>query len=126
MHARFVRSAAVAVAVTGTLTWAPAASAQPSEPTPSASAAPAETPAPDAGSVEITAKDPAGDALPGAEFQLLDSAGQEAGRRKTDAQGKLAFPDLAPGVYRLKQTTKGRGFEFSEGGSERNRRVVQL
>ncbi|MEU9280315.1 SpaA isopeptide-forming pilin-related protein [Streptomyces sp. NPDC048341] len=107
MHARFLRSAAVAVAVAGTLTWAPAASAQPSEPTPSASAAPAETPALDAGSVEITTKDTAGDALPGAAFLLLDSAGQEAGRGKTDAQGKLTFPDLTPGVYRLKETASG-------------------
>lgn len=107
MHARLVRSATVAVAVTGTLAWAPAASAQPSEPTPSAPAAPAETPAPDAGSVEITAKDTAGDVLPGATFLLLDSAGQEAGRGKTDAQGKLAFPDVEPGVYRLKETASG-------------------
>jgi uncharacterized surface anchored protein len=107
VHARFVRPAAVAVAVTGTLTWAPAASAQPSEPPPSASAASAETPAPDAGSVEITAQDPAGDVLPGAAFLLLDSAGQEAGRGKTDAQGKLAFLNLAPGVYRLKETASG-------------------
>ncbi|MER7684502.1 SpaA isopeptide-forming pilin-related protein [Streptomyces sp. NPDC097610] len=107
MHARLVRSAAVAVAAAGTLTWAPAASAQPSEPTPSASAAPAETPAPDAGSVEIIAKDAAGDVLPDAAFLLLDSTGQEAGRGKTDAQGKLTFPDLSPGVYRLKETAAG-------------------
>ncbi|MGW2137654.1 SpaA isopeptide-forming pilin-related protein [Streptomyces sp. NPDC001773] len=107
MHAPFVRTAAVAVAVTGTLTWAPAASAQPSEPTPSASAAPAGTPAPDAGSVEITAKDTAGDVLPGAAFLLVDSAGQEAGRGKSDAQGKLTFTDLAPAVYRLKETASG-------------------
>ncbi|MGW1954356.1 SpaA isopeptide-forming pilin-related protein [Streptomyces sp. NPDC001920] len=107
MHARFVRSAAVAVAVTGTLTWAPAASALPSEPTPSASAAPADTPAPDAGSVEITTKDTAGDALPGAAFLLLDAAGEEVGRGKTDVQGKVTFPDLAPGVYRLKETASG-------------------
>ncbi|MDX3350439.1 SpaA isopeptide-forming pilin-related protein [Streptomyces sp. ME02-6979A] len=105
MHARLVRSAAaLAVAAAGTLTWAPAASAEPSEPTPSASA---ETPAPDAGSVEITTKDTAGDALPGAVFLLLDSAGQEAGHGKTDAQGKLTFSDLAPGVYRLKETASG-------------------
>ncbi|MGW5868298.1 SpaA isopeptide-forming pilin-related protein [Streptomyces sp. NPDC055239] len=107
MHARLVRSIAIAGVVTGALTWAPTASAQPSEPTPSAPAAPAETPAPDAGSVEITAKDTAGDVLPGAAFLLLDSAGTEAGRGKTDAQGKLAFPDLKPGVYRLKQTASG-------------------
>ncbi|MZE68715.1 SpaA isopeptide-forming pilin-related protein [Streptomyces sp. SID5789] len=105
MHARLVRSAAaIAVAAAGTLTWAPAASAEPSEPTPSASA---ETPAPDAGSVEITTKDTAGDALPGAVFLLLDSAGQEAGHGTTDAQGKLTFSDLAPGVYRLKETASG-------------------
>ncbi|CAM5320225.1 hypothetical protein STENM36S_05439 [Streptomyces tendae] len=105
MHARLVRSAAaLAVAAAGTLTWAPAASAEPSEPTPLASA---ETPAPDAGSVEITTKDTAGDALPGAVFLLLDAAGQEAGRGETDAQGKLAFSDLAPGVYRLKETASG-------------------
>ncbi|MFJ9667689.1 SpaA isopeptide-forming pilin-related protein [Streptomyces sp. NPDC101219] len=111
MHARFirgaVRSAAVAAAVTGTLTWAPAANAQPSDPSPSASAAAADTPAPDAGSVEITTRDAAGDVLPGAAFLLLDSVGQEAGRGTTDAQGKLTFPDLAPGVYRLKETASG-------------------
>ncbi|MFJ1652650.1 SpaA isopeptide-forming pilin-related protein [Streptomyces sp. NPDC088337] len=108
MHARFVRSAAaIAVAAAGTLTWAPAASAEPSEPTPSASAAPAQTSAPDAGGVEITTKDTTGDALPGATFLLLDSAGQEAGRGQSDAQGKLTFPDLAPAIYRLKQTGTG-------------------
>ncbi|WP_030861908.1 MSCRAMM family protein [Streptomyces sp. NRRL S-37] len=108
MHARLVRSAAaLVVAAAGTLTWAPAASAEPSEPSPSASAAPAETPAPDSGSVEITTKDTAGEALPGAVFLLLDSAGQEAGRGTTDAQGKLIFSDLAPGVYRLKETASG-------------------
>ncbi|MFB9737775.1 SpaA isopeptide-forming pilin-related protein [Streptomyces thermocoprophilus] len=107
MHAHLVRSAAaIAVAAAGTLTWAPAASAEPTEPTPSASAA-AETPAADAGSVEITTRDTAGDALPGAVFLLLDSAGQEAGHGKTDAQEKLTFSDLAPGVYRLKETASG-------------------
>ncbi|GAA1159831.1 SpaA isopeptide-forming pilin-related protein [Streptomyces hebeiensis] len=111
MHACFirgaVRSAAVAAAVAGTLTWTPAATAQPPEPTPSVPAAPAEIPAPDAGSIAITKRDTAGDILPGAAFLLLDSAGQDAGRGKTDAQGKLTFPDLAPGVYRLKETASG-------------------
>lgn len=111
VHARFVRgagrSAAIAAALTATLTCATAATAQPSEPTPTASTAPAGTPAPDAGSVAITKKDTAGDVLPGAAFLLLDSTGQEAGRGKTDAQGTLTFPDLAPGVYRLKETDSG-------------------
>ncbi|MEW2550342.1 SpaA isopeptide-forming pilin-related protein [Streptomyces zhihengii] len=80
--------------------------------TPAAFAAPtstarAEIPASDAGSVEITKKDPAGDVLSGATFLLLDSAGQEAGGGRTDDQGKLAFPDLAPGIYRLKETASG-------------------
>ncbi|MFD8613823.1 collagen binding domain-containing protein [Streptomyces sp. NPDC059631] len=108
MHARLIRSAAsVAVAMAGALTWAPAASAQPSEPSPPASAAHAEAPATDAGSVEITTKDTAGDFLPGAVFLLLDADGREAGRGQSDAQGKLVFPELAPGVYRLKQTASG-------------------
>ncbi|WP_236244448.1 collagen binding domain-containing protein [Streptomyces sp. CC210A] len=85
-----------------------AAVAAPSpEPTPSATAARAEAPTPEAGSVEITKKDPAGDVLSGAAFLLLDAAGQEAGSGKTDAQGKLTFSDLAPGVYRLKETASG-------------------
>ncbi|MDJ0464657.1 MSCRAMM family protein [Streptomyces sp. H27-C3] len=111
MHARIVRgavrSAALAAAVTGTLTWAPTAFAQPSEPTPSASTSPTETPAPDAGSIAITKKDTAGDVLSGAAFLLLDATGQETGRGKTDAQGKLTFPDLTPGIYRLKETSSG-------------------
>ncbi|MFE5957970.1 MULTISPECIES: SpaA isopeptide-forming pilin-related protein [Streptomyces] len=107
MHARLVRSAVAAISVAGTLAWAPAASALSSEPSPSAPAAPAETPAQKAGSVEITKKDPEGQTLPGASFLLLDSAGQEAGSGKTDAQGRLAFPDLEPGIYRLKETDSG-------------------
>ncbi|WP_414169109.1 collagen binding domain-containing protein [Streptoverticillium reticulum] len=114
MHARIVRRAvrcaAIAAAVTGTLAWAPAATAQPVTPAPSASTAStaaATAPAPDAGSVAVTAKDPAGDGLQGASFLLLDATGQEAGRGKTDAQGKLTFPNLAPGVYRLKETASG-------------------
>ncbi|MGQ4436639.1 MULTISPECIES: MSCRAMM family protein [unclassified Streptomyces] len=107
MHARLVRSVVVVVTVTGPLIWAPNAHAQPSEPPPSTSAAPAETPALDTGSVEITSKDAAGNALPGAMFLLLDSVGAEAGRGETDVQGTLFFSDLEPGVYRLKQTASG-------------------
>lgn len=110
MHVRIirraVRSAALAAAVTGTLTWAPSATAQSAEPTPP-SQAPTENSAPEAGSIAITKKDPSGDLLAGAEFLLLDAAGQEAGRGRTDTQGELTFPELAPGVYRLKETTSG-------------------
>ncbi|WP_323055316.1 SpaA isopeptide-forming pilin-related protein [Streptomyces marinisediminis] len=82
--------------MTGTLAWAPAASALPAEPTPSASSAPTKGPAPDVGSVAITKKDPAGDVLHRATFLLLDTTGQEAGTGKTDAHGKLTFADLTP------------------------------
>ncbi|MGI5479334.1 SpaA isopeptide-forming pilin-related protein [Streptomyces lavendofoliae] len=98
---------AATAAVTGTLTWAPTATAQSTEPTPSASTAPSVSPKPDAGSVTITKKDPAGDLLAGAAFLLLDATGQHAGTGKTDAEGKVTFTDLAPGVYRLKETASG-------------------
>ncbi|MFD4577466.1 SpaA isopeptide-forming pilin-related protein [Streptomyces sp. NPDC058417] len=108
MHARRIRSSATVAAVAvGSLIWAPAANAEPSEPTPQPSEAPAESPSADAGSVEITTKDKAGDALPGATFLLLDANGQEAGQGHSDAQGEVTFPDLDPGIYRLKQTATG-------------------
>ncbi|MGW2691938.1 SpaA isopeptide-forming pilin-related protein [Streptomyces sp. NPDC001296] len=110
MHPRTVRgtvrSTAIAAAVVGTLTWAPAATAQPSQPTASSTTL-TETPAPDAGSVALTTKDPAGDVVQGASYLLLDATGQEAGHGTTDAQGTLTFPGLAPGVYRLKETAAG-------------------
>ncbi|MFJ7997524.1 SpaA isopeptide-forming pilin-related protein [Streptomyces sp. NPDC096310] len=111
MHARLVRgtvrSAALAAVVTSTLPWAPTAVAQSAEPTPAPSTAPGDSLAAEAGRVVITKKDPAGDLLAGASFLLLDADGQEAGRGTTDPQGKLTFPDLAPGVYRLKETASG-------------------
>ncbi|MCC9706024.1 LPXTG cell wall anchor domain-containing protein [Streptomyces sp. MNU76] len=108
MHARTVRRlllpAALVGAVTGIFAGAPAASAQSAELTPATKT----TSTPDAvGSVAITKKDSAGDVMRGASFLLLDATGQEAGRGKTDAQGKVTFPDLAPGVYRLKETASG-------------------
>ncbi|MFZ4189403.1 SpaA isopeptide-forming pilin-related protein [Streptomyces pseudogriseolus] len=110
MHPRIVRgtvrSTAIAAAVVGTLTWAPAATAQPSQPTPSSTTL-TETTSPDAGSVTLTTKDPAGGVVQGASYLLLDATGQEAGHGTTDAQGTLTFPGLAPGVYRLKETAAG-------------------
>ncbi|MFD9967709.1 collagen binding domain-containing protein [Streptomyces sp. NPDC059011] len=104
---RLPAAVTLAAAVTGTLTWAPTASAQMPEPTPSTSTAPTETPETAAGSVAIIKKDQAGDLMQGAAFLLLDATGQEAGTGKTDAQGKLTFTDLAPGIYRLKETSSG-------------------
>ncbi|MFI6808209.1 collagen binding domain-containing protein [Streptomyces luteogriseus] len=104
--ARSLPAATITVAaVTGTMALAPAASAQTPEPTPITSITPlnvAET-----GGVTILKKDPGGDILPGATFTLLDSTGQQAASGKTDADGQLAFKDLAPGVYRLKEVSSG-------------------
>ncbi|MGW6742804.1 MSCRAMM family protein [Streptomyces sp. NPDC055025] len=107
---RLPAAVAVAAAVTSTLTWAPAATAQSSEPTPSTSTDPSKSTEPDAGSVVIVKKDPADDVLAGAAFLLLDATGQEAGSGATDAQGQLEFTDLAVGVYRLKETASGSPF----------------
>ncbi|WP_275466840.1 LAETG motif-containing sortase-dependent surface protein [Streptomyces noursei] len=111
MHARIARGAAGSVApaaaLTAALAWAPTATAQSPQPASSSSTAAGETPEPEAGGVAITTKDPAGDALPGAAFLLLDSAGQQAGSGKTDAQDQLDLSGLAPGVSRLKETASG-------------------
>ncbi|MFD4257682.1 SpaA isopeptide-forming pilin-related protein [Streptomyces sp. NPDC058534] len=113
MRIRSARTVPVAVAVaatvTGSLSWAPTASAQSTDPTPSASASstPRSAAERESGGVAILKKDPGGDVLAGASFALFDSAGKEAASGKTDAQGKLAFQDLAPGVYRLKEVSSG-------------------
>ncbi|WP_405729196.1 SpaA isopeptide-forming pilin-related protein [Streptomyces sp. NBC_00028] len=113
MRIRFARTLPVAVAVaatvTGSLSWAPTASAQSTDPTPPESTSPAPRNAGESetGGVAILKKDPGGDVLAGASFALFDSAGKEAASGKTDAQGKLAFQDLAPGVYRLKEISSG-------------------
>ncbi|MFJ2812193.1 SpaA isopeptide-forming pilin-related protein [Streptomyces sp. NPDC087294] len=113
MRIRSVRTLPVAVAaaatVTGSLSWAPTASAQSADPAPSASTSstPRNAAEPETGGVAILKKDPGGDVLAGASFALFDSAGKEAASGKTDAQGRLAFQDLAPGVYRLKEVSSG-------------------
>ncbi|NEB12316.1 LPXTG cell wall anchor domain-containing protein [Streptomyces coelicoflavus] len=100
---------AVAATVTGSLSWAPTASAQSTDPSPSAStsAAPRNAAETETGGVAIVKKDPGGDVLAGASFALFDSAGKETASGKTDTQGQLAFQDLAPGVYRLKEVSSG-------------------
>ncbi|MGW5679731.1 MSCRAMM family protein [Streptomyces sp. NPDC003860] len=59
------------------------------------------------GGIRITKKDPGGALLPGASFTLVDSTGSQAGTGTTDAAGRLDFQELAPGVYRLKETSSG-------------------
>jgi LPXTG-motif cell wall-anchored protein len=106
--ARRLPAAAVTVAaVTGTMVsaLAPAASALSSETTPAASVTPLSTA--EIGGVTILKKDPAGDVLSGATFTLLDSTGQQAAAGTTSTDGRLAFQDLSPGVYRLKETSSG-------------------
>ncbi|MFD4118224.1 SpaA isopeptide-forming pilin-related protein [Streptomyces niveus] len=104
----FAPALATAAAVTGTLLWAPAVSAQTPEPVPSTSAPTKDTPTEaETGGVAILKKDPGGDVMTGAAFILLDTTGNEAGKGTTDTRGRLAFDDLAPGVYRLKETASG-------------------
>ncbi|WP_331725283.1 SpaA isopeptide-forming pilin-related protein [Streptomyces zaomyceticus] len=74
--------------------------------TASANAAITVTPAP--GGVTIHKKDPGGERLVGAAFQLTDpTTGKVAAEGKTGADGTLAFDNLAPGTYRLRETDTG-------------------
>ncbi|WP_371551486.1 SpaA isopeptide-forming pilin-related protein [Streptomyces sp. NBC_00554] len=104
--ARRLSAVAVTVAtVTGAVALAPAASANTPEPTPSTSVTPLS--AAGNGGVTILKKDPGGDVVAGATFTLLDSTGKQAAGGTTNAEGQLAFQDLAPGVYRLKEVASG-------------------
>ncbi|MEV5878025.1 SpaA isopeptide-forming pilin-related protein [Streptomyces sp. NPDC052101] len=104
---RLSAAAAVAATVTGSLAWAPTASAQSPDPTPSTTATPHAAADGETGGVAILKKDPAGDVIAGAAFTLLDSEGNEAASGKTNADGKLIFEGLTPGVYRLKEISSG-------------------
>ncbi|GGT22220.1 collagen binding domain-containing protein [Streptomyces antibioticus] len=59
------------------------------------------------GGVEIHKKDPEGFVLTGAAFQLLDSAGKVVAEGKTGAKGLLVLDGIAPGTYRLRETSTG-------------------
>jgi hypothetical protein len=102
---RLSAMAVTVVTVTGTLALAPAASANTPEPTPSTSNTPLS--AGENGGVTILKKDPGGEILAGATFTLLDSIGGQAASGTTNAEGQLAFQDIAPGVYRLKEVASG-------------------
>ncbi|MEU3639919.1 SpaA isopeptide-forming pilin-related protein [Streptomyces albogriseolus] len=74
--------------------------------TASASAAIKVTAAP--GGVTIHKKDPGGERLVGAAFQLTDPrSGRVVAEGKTGSEGTLVFDDLAPGTYRLRETDTG-------------------
>ncbi|MGC5266679.1 MSCRAMM family protein [Streptomyces cyaneofuscatus] len=60
------------------------------------------------GGVTIHKKDPGGDRLVGAAFQLTTSdSGRVVAKGKTGPDGTLAFDGLAPGTYRLRETDTG-------------------
>ncbi|MFC8019089.1 MSCRAMM family protein [[Kitasatospora] papulosa] len=60
------------------------------------------------GGVTIHKKDPGGDRLVGAAFQLTDpDSGRVVAEGKTGDDGTLAFDDLTPGTYRLRETDTG-------------------
>ena len=65
------------------------------------------------------------DVVPGAEFYLYktgDPAEQIGGRYVTDADGKIAISDIAPGDYYFLETNPGRGYTYDrDGGSKIDR-----
>ncbi|MFF4215292.1 SpaA isopeptide-forming pilin-related protein [Streptomyces nondiastaticus] len=63
---------------------------------------------PATGGVEIHKTDPGKDTMAGAGFQLIDPVtGKTVAEGKTNADGILAFENLAPGTYRLHETDSG-------------------
>ncbi len=62
---------------------------------------------PTTGGLEIRKRDPEGTRLVGVAFQLLDAGGKAVSEGKTNEDGVLAFEGLAPGKYRLHETSTG-------------------
>ncbi|MFE7114824.1 collagen binding domain-containing protein [Streptomyces sp. NPDC057654] len=62
---------------------------------------------PATGGLEIHKSDPEGARLVGVAFQLLDSTGKVVKEGKTTKDGVLTFEGLAPGKYRLHETSTG-------------------
>jgi uncharacterized surface anchored protein len=105
---RPVRIAAVTIVIgtAGSLIWAPAALAASAE-TPPAVVPSEAVPDPDFGGIRIEKKDPDGAAMASAEFELRDDTGTTVNTGTTDADGELAYTALAPGIYRLTETSSG-------------------
>ncbi|MCX4659163.1 MSCRAMM family protein [Streptomyces uncialis] len=60
------------------------------------------------GGVTIHKENPEGDILVGAVFQLLDKkTGTVVAEGRTDEKGVLAFDNIAPGIYTLRETSTG-------------------
>ncbi|MFE4633114.1 collagen binding domain-containing protein [Streptomyces sp. NPDC056773] len=62
---------------------------------------------PATGGMSLHKEDPEGTRLVGAAFQLLDGGGTVVAEGKTNDKGVLAFENLAPGKYRLHETSTG-------------------
>ncbi|WP_329620094.1 MSCRAMM family protein [Streptomyces sp. NBC_01255] len=100
---------ALAAAITGALAGAPSATAHSTGQTDPAPSAPTARAASEVGTggVRILKQDPEGALLAGAAFTLADATGKETAHGTTNAEGQLAFVDLAAGIYRLREISSG-------------------
>ncbi|MDD3212133.1 MAG: SpaA isopeptide-forming pilin-related protein, partial [Eubacteriales bacterium] len=71
------------------------------------------------GSVAVTKTDAiTGAVLAGAVFELLDTAGNVLQTQTTDASGTVAFANLQPGTYRIREKTAPEGYTVSVTGTQ--------
>src|SRR5579883_1758662 len=57
--------------------------------------------------VRGTVTDPAGQAIPGADVKMIETARGQVHTTKTDVYGQFALPNLPIGPYRLEVTVQG-------------------